>query len=355
MTLRWRKAGEAEWKTITAHAKYLEPSTLRRLVATPDGTLLGCTEPYGVFFSYDPKTRTSEHLGSPMGNVYDLLCDGDTAYISGYARYFATYKRTKPWPLSPGSEREDTNPKVWVGWGLHNCFMDIGVGGKVFVGGVHRRHSSGGEIGIYGPATGERTSLREEFQAKRPYDLVTINGGRRVVVSWTDELVVLDAATHEITNRWPMPAGAILAGNLFDGGPDRVVCVTAQKVENPADERMRFQFTDNPGMVYCVNVATGEVVYKHVLKDRVFAGTIRELNRRMRLGPDGCGWFFVLGADDRTYLARIHPGDGTVEKVIETGFAGHLCFMGDDLYLYNGGEGTADFTTLKRIRSVFRR
>jgi hypothetical protein len=57
----------------------------------------------------------------------------------------------------------------------------------------------------------------------------------------------------------------------------------------------------------------------------------------------------------KTYLARIHPNDGAVDKVIETGFAGHLCFKGDDVYMYNGGEGTWNWDTLKRIRDVFRR
>lgn len=353
--LRWRKKGDERWTTLTAKATQLDNATLRRLALTADGTFLGCTAPYGVFFEYDPVKQTSKHLGRAVGNIYDLVCDGDLAYMSGYSKVFAVYDRTKPWSYKPGGNETHANPTPLLGWGKRNCYMDIGAEGKVYIGGRESRHATGGVVGVYDPKTGERGTLREEFKVKQIYDLRTVNDGSIVVVSWHDELVSYDAARGEIIKSIPMPEDAILAGNLFDGGEDCVVCVTASDVREKKNDRLRTKAIENPGMVYKVNVLTGEVVYKRAAKERFFAGTIRELNRRVRKGPDGCGWLFVRSGDNKTYLARIHPDDGAVEKVVETGYAGHLCFKGDDVYMYNGGEGSWKWDTLKRIRKVFQR
>lgn len=348
---RWRNIGEEQWREIKIEEVVMEPATVRRLAPTPEGKLLGNTTPYGIFFQFDPATGDSEHLGRAPGSVYDVVVDGDNSFISGYSAMFAFYDLTQPWTYSGGddADKENVNPKPISGWGKRNCYLAVDYKGFCYIGGRESRHASGGLFGWYNPETNESVTLkelREAWKAYQIYDCQAIDEGKLIVVSWGPKIITVDADTGEVVSEVDPPEEAVKANNIFDGGKDCVVGVTGVK-EEFADENLPNT------LIYKVNVKTGEAIFSNRVEGRFFAGITRSLNRRIRKGPDGCGWLFIEAPEGETWLARIHPKDGRVEKVRETDFAGHLCFMDGDIYMYNGGEAGNNFITIKRIRDIF--
>ena len=66
------------------------------------------------------------------------------------------------------------------------------------------------------------------------------------------------------------------------------------------------------------------------------------------MDADGCSWLFI----DRT-LSRIHPEDGRLEKIMDCDSAGRTLFVGNGLYLYDGGRlFFEEFAGIKRMRNV---
>ena len=109
---------------------------------------------------------------------------------------------------------------------------------------------------------------------------------------------------------------------------------------------------DDGALLLKLDLETGELLLKKKLDGKVFNGPsrwdFRKIDQRFCLGPDGCGWLFI---DNR--LTRIHP-DGTVEKLQELKHTGQLFFIGEDLYIYNGGRDVfGGFAGVLRIKGVF--
>ena len=138
-------------------------------------------------------------------------------------------------------------------------------------------------------------------------------------------------------------------GKLLAVGPDKVLSLRRVKSKDKDAKDV------DAGCLSLVNIRTGEVEYVEALSGRVFSGmTSVDLKRedaRFCTGPDGCGWLFIDG-----WLTRIHPSDGRVEKIMAMKQRGRMFFVGDDLYIYNGGrEYFNGFAGILRVSSVFAR
>jgi outer membrane protein assembly factor BamB len=357
VVVRWRKVGEEPWRTSSTQGANVRPNAVKRLVALPDGTLLGFAAFYGPMFLFDPKSATATCLGHSPGSIYDMLAHGDRVFISGYSSMFCDYDLAKPWTLSRLSEQysKADNPKrvpLQV-TGKYNYFLARGADGRIYIGEHHERADTGGSVGWYDPKTGESGGLRQEFLQHDVCDICAVNDGALIAIGAAaiDEdgesrLVALDVATQAIVQDFTPLAGERSAGNLMPAGKDAVLGVVAHSAENPQG------VTKHRAVLYKANLRTGEVLWKKTAEGRFLAGPLEgdfpAGDRRITLGPDGCGWLFV----DQT-LSRIHPDDGKVEAVLQCDVAGRLLFIGRDLYLYNGGrQYFGGFAGIKRIRSV---
>lgn len=357
VTVRWRGVGEKEWHTSTTKGAKVQPNAIKRLAALPDGTLLGFAAFYGPMFVFDPKTKQATYLGSSPGSLYDMSVDGDRAYLSGYSSLFCDYDLTKPWTFQPTNEHyyPDQNPRrvALKVSGKYNYTLAKGCDGRVYSGQHHERADEGGSLGWYDPKTGESGGLRNEFLKHDVTDVCAISNGALIVASASaleekgeGKLLVWDPATQALLREFvPLP-GERRMGNLMPGGPDEVIGVLGTETEDGKGGKQ------HEGLLYKVNARTGEVLWRKTAPGRFFAGPLpgdfSSGDRRITVGPDGCGWLFV----DQT-LSRIHPDDGRVEPVLTCDVAGRLVFAGNDLYVYNGGrQYFGGFAGIKRIRDV---
>lgn len=350
--VRWRKIGAPEWREARTTGADVRPNCVKRLAALPDGTLIGASAFYGNIFTFDPGTRQSRLAGVAPFSVYDILVNGPMVYFSGYPTAFAVYDTRRPWTFSKKKELGDSsqNPYVLQRGGKYNYQSALGADGRVYICGNHQRHDSGASLNWFDPAKpNEITHLRQGFEGHQPSDLVALDKGRYIVMGYGPQLVLFDTATHVVSKRIDLPAAVGKAGKLLAVDPNKVLSLTriASETEDAAGK---------PGGRLClVNTTTGAVEYVKTIEGRVFNGAtsvdLKSEDARFTPGPDGCGWLFV---DE--YLSRIVPSDGTVEKIIRMKDRGRMFFVGDDLYIYNGGrEYFNGFAGILRVRHVLSR
>jgi len=349
ITVRWRKLGEEAWREARTPGTDLVPNSIKRLVALPDGKLIGMSAFYGIIFTYDPTTRTPHYLGPAPGSVYDMLVLDGKVYMSGYSTFLAAYNPARPWTYTKESPR-DKNPFFLNIGGKYNYFTAPGADGKVYVAGTYSRHSTGAALDCYDPAT--RTAkrlLRQGLLKHHPSDLVALRDGHIMAMGYGRQIVVYDVDTQKLLAMIDLAEPVPGAGKLLAAGPDHVAGLarTSKKGEGNA--------TITEGILYKVNIKTGETIYVKTVPGRVFSGQLRiEFkggDSRFAPGPDGCGWLFV-----DNWLTRINPADGAVERIREMDSRGRMFFVGDDLYIYNGGrQWFGGFAGILRIRDVFER
>ena len=359
VTIRWRKAAaqdapQPEWRTITCGGVELFPNCPRSVAVTPEGKIIGVGGSYGPVFEFDPDAGKSRLVGCNPGSIYDVLVDGNIVYFSGYSSLLAVYDRTKPWTLSPTNRRfgdRSINPYI-TGAAKRATHMAVAADGRLYCGGNHSRHLSGAQVVIYDPKTGEVENLRKEVEDCHFRDLAAVDKGRLVVISSrrnkdrTAVLHVYDTRSRKIVQRIEAPFEAPHWGNLFPG--DGTTVLGLVKLD-PRDEHGKVHYES---LLYKYDVAASRLVFQKRLPGKAFNGPsffdYQSNHRRFCLGPDGCGWLFI-GFD----MTRIHP-DGTVETVLRLDVPGQILFVGDDLYMYNGGrQSWGGFSSILRIRNVF--
>ena len=350
--VRWHEIGAPEWREARSTGADVQPNCIKRLAALPDGKLLGVTAFYGNVFTFDPATGQSNLLGVAPFSVYDILVNGPMVYFSGYPTAFAIYDASKPWTFSQKNPLGDPqqNPYVLQRGGKYNYQSALGADGRVYICGNHQRHDSGASLNWFDPAKPNQINhLRKGFEDHQPSDLIALGRGRYIVMGYGPHLVLFDTATHEVSKRIRLPEAAGNAGKLLAVEPDKVLSL-ARAGAKSEDQ------TEKPRACLClVHTTTGTVEYVKTIEGRVFNGqTSVDLNgadARYALGPDGCGWLFI---DE--YLSRIVPSDGVIEKLIKMQERGRMLFVGDDLYIYNGGrEYFNGFAGILRIRNVLAR
>ena len=347
ITVRWRKPGEEAWREARTPGADLVPNTIKRLVPLPDGKLIGMSAFYGIIFAYDPATRTPHYLGPAPGSVYDILVLDGKVYMSGYSAFLAAFDPAHPWTYAKEDPR-GKNPFSLNMGGKYNYFTAAGADGKVYVAGTHSRHSTGASLDCYDPTTRTpRQLLRQDLREHHPSDLVALQDGHLMVMGYGKQLVVYDVETQKLLRMVDLAEPVPGAGKLLAAGPDHVVGLVRISKKGEGDT------IAHNGILYKVNVKTGETIYVKTIPGKVFSGQLRiefkGEDSRFAAGPDGCGWLFV-----DNWLARVNPADGAVEKIREMDSRGRMFFVGNDLYIYNGGrQYFGGFAGILRIRGVF--
>jgi outer membrane protein assembly factor BamB len=354
VAVRWRKRGDAEWRESRTKGVDIQPISVKRLAPLPDGTLLGMSAMYSTMFHFDPATRKSTWVGMPPGSLYDMVAVGDRVYMSGYSCLFADYDRARPWNFSrlEASAGKEANPRIWRdAGGKYNCQMALGADGRVYFAGHHERHDAGCSLSAYDPKTQKiALLLREESAEQQAQGCVALDGGKLIVMGYSSTLAVYDVAKQEVTRRWSVPKEIGRTGRLLPAGPSAVVGLVSRELSprGPGGKEATYE-----GVLYRLDLSTGKVEWQKTIPGRVFSGNtaadFRGHDERFCVGPDGCGWLFV----DKV-LTRVHPATGEVEAVMELEERGMLCWVGDDLYVYNGGRQCfRGFSGIHRVRRVF--
>jgi len=350
--VRWRRIDSPEWRESRSTGADVQPNCVKRLAVLPDGKLIGASAFYGNVFTFDPATRESKPLGVAPFSVYDILVSGPMVYFSGYPTAFSVYDAGKPWTFSKKKELSDVqqNPYVLQRGGKYNYQLALGADGRVYVCGYHTRHDSGASLNWLDPAKPhEITQLRKGFENHQPSDLIALDKGRYIVMGYGPQIVLFDTTTHEVSKRIELPEAAGKAGKLLAVEPDKVLSLA--RVTSKAEDGTE----TSCGRLCLVNATTGAVDYTKTIEGRVFSGMtsvdLKGEDARFAPGPDGCGWLFI---DE--WLSRIEPSDGRVEKIMKMDQRGRMLFVGDDLYVYNGGrEYFNGFAGIVRIRAVLAR
>jgi hypothetical protein len=358
VTVKWRRKGDPNWRSASFKGIELTPNPPYRMVATPEGKLLGFGNWYGPVFLLDPETNKTEYIGVPPGSLYDMLFVGDKLYMCGYSAFFAVYDRKRPYTLTPKNQYDfskDMNPARFpsVKWALD---LALGADGRIYTAGNHGRHMDGSDILIFDPATEKQESLRKELSLEKysVRNMVAMDKGRLIVASIkalaAEEqgfLAVYDTQAKKLTKQIKAAIEAPHPGYIMACGPNDVMgLVKLDRKDDQGKDIKEF-------LVYRIGLATEKVAYQNKAPGNAFNGPtewdFKGPDSRFCVGPDGCGWLFI----DR-WLTRIRPQDGRVEKLLELKQGARLLFLGDDLYLYGGGrQFFGGFSQVLRIRKVF--
>lgn len=352
-TVRWRKKGEAAWRTVQVKGLETVGMSTECLGVAPDGELIGVAAFYGSVFRFDPLTGASERLGLAPGSVYQILPTAGHTYFCGYVSFLADYDHSQPY-LVHKDGTPSTNPKNFsTGVKWTHCMIQ-GPDGRIYLGGYDGRHRTGGGFSIFDPKTQEMKNLREPwFVHQGVRCLCLIHGGKTLAI-----------ATRPVGQNVPDPKGRIF---LFDLQRQEIVreVVLDELPTNPdqlfvAGERAvigvsRATEPDSNGreqdvtLVYGLDADSGKVLFQKRYPGRAFTGICRYDHTDVVRGPDGCGWLFV----DQS-LCRIHP-DGTLESVRpQIDYRGKMLWHGKTLYIWNGGRVYSRlFANVVRIPDLF--
>lgn len=341
------KPEDLGWRRVELPDVETYPLPIHRLIPLPDGRLFGTAQAYSGRFLFDPKTGEGIPLGNGGPSIYALAVYGERLYWSGYAGGpIDEFDPSRPWTLlkggPPGREPPDihspeSNPRRVVD-SLHKqtrvkkmFSAAVGADGRLYFGGAGIRDYSGGSFAWFDPKSGEHGGLWRPFSGYRVYWLAPAVDGRYIVASTktaVDELngdvrppsaklFVWDTNEKKIVRGLVPVANARKAGPVVEVAPGRLLGTT----EDPEVE--------NGGLLYGVDVRTGEVLFRKKLPDTL----------RFRWGHGTTHWDFVKGPDGNVYtyvgnvLVRIHPTDARVEVLGRPGRIGRFCFVGRDLYL----------------------
>jgi hypothetical protein len=336
-----------DWTQIRLPGVETYPLNIHRLVRLPDGRLFGTAQAYSGRFLFDPRTGTGAALGNGGPSIYALAVHGDKLYWSGYASGpIDAFDPSRPWTLlkggPPGTPAPDfrspeSNPQRLVGalfkeTRVKKVFdMVVGGDGRLYLGGAGVRDYAGGSFAWYDPGSGEYGGMWRPFSGYRVYDLAAAVDGRFIVISTktardelnndtrpeSAKLFVWDTVERRLVRSVVPVPGAAKAGPVVETSPGRVMGTT----EDPG--------TEKGGILYGVDIRTGEVLFSKKLPDRL----------RFRWAHGTSQWDYLKGPDGNVYtylgdaLVRIRPENARVETLGRLRRPGRMCFVGNDLYL----------------------
>lgn len=358
---------ELGWKSIRLNDVEAYPHRINPLSVLPDGRIYGTGDDYVGTFIFDPKTGQTTYCGPRTGLApYTTIVSGDRLYSSGYAGGpLFVYDPAQPWTLGkggpptqppPGDASAASNPRrlgefratrVAI---MHSSVL--GADGKIYFGGFGERNYTGGGLGWYDPKTGQLDGFWKPLSGYMVHWIAPALGGRVIVISTstaadeqnshrrTDEgkLFVYDVSEQKIVREIVPVAKARATGLIAEAAPGRLLGLTV----DTADAKH-----PGTGLLYGVDVATGEVLFRKTLPWRVsldeywphWVDPSYEYLSLTR-GPDGFYWTYL-----KDVLVRIDPRDARIHVVGKVDPVGHPTFVGNDLY-FSGSE------QLRRIRNV---
>jgi len=277
------------------------------------------------------------------------------------------YDPKQPWTMgkggppgqpAPGPDAPASNPRrIGEFHATRVAIMHssaLGADGKIYFGGFGERGYTGGGLGWYDPKTGKLDGFWKPLSGYMVHWIAPALGGRLIVIStstaadelnnsrWTDEakLFVYDVREQKIVRDIVPVPKARTTGLITDVAPGWLLGLTVDTVtpERPGN-----------GLLYGVDVTTGEVLFRKALPWRVsvddywphWVDPSYEYLAFTR-GPDDFVWTYL-----KNVLVRIDPKDATIHVVGKIDPPGWPTFVGRDIYL----SGTEQ---LRRIRNAVR-
>lgn len=356
------------WKAIRLEGVETYPHRLNPMTLLTDGRLYGTGDDYVGVFAFDPRTDQTTILGPRPGLApYTQIICGERLYSSGYSNgHLFVYDPARPWTLSkggpPGHPAPDqadvrSNPRCLGDFdrttrvGLMHSSA-LGADGRLYFGGFGLRHYTGGGFGWYDPKTEKLDGFWKPLSGYAVHWIAPALEGRLIVISTaraSDELndnrapeeaklffydVVQAKIVREIV---PVPK-ARATGLVTEVAPGRLLGLTVDTVDPQRP---------GAGILYGVDLTTGEVLFRKALPWRVSADDYwphwvdpsYEYLDLVR-GPDGFVWTYL-----KNVLVRIDPKDAAVHVVGKVEPLGKPTFVGRDMYL-SGPE------QLRRIRDI---
>jgi hypothetical protein len=357
------------WKSIRLEGVNSYPHRINPLSVLPDGRLYGTGDDYVGTFIFDPKTDQTAYCGPRTGLApYTTIVSGDKLYSSGYpGGPLFVYDPKQPWTLGKGGPPNQPAPREGRPAGnprrigefrvtrvaiMHSSAL--GADGKIYFGGFGERNYTGGGLGWYDPKTRSLDGFWRSLSGYMVHWITPSLGGRLIVIStstaadelndnrWSEEakLFVYDVTEQRIVREIVPVPKARATGLIAEAEPGRLLGLTM----DTADPRR-----PGTGLLYGVDVATGEVLFRKALPGRVslddywphWVDPSYEYLSFTR-GPDGFIWTYL-----EKVLVRIDPKDASVHVVGKIEPPGYPTFVGNDLYL-SGSE------QLRRLRGIAR-
>jgi len=358
------------WKSIRLEGVNSYPHRINPLAVLPDGRLYGTGDDYVGTFIFDPKTDQTTYCGPRTGLApYTTIVYGDKLYSSGYpAGPLFVYDPKHPWTLgkggpptqpAPGEGSATSNPRRIGEFGATRVAImhssALGADGMIYFGGFGERNYTGGGLGWYDPKTGKLDGFWKPLSGYMVHWIAPALGGRLIIISTstapdeqnnsrpTDEakLFVYDVFEQRIVRDIVPVAKARATGLITEAAPGRLLGLTV----DTADLKR-----PGIGLLYGVDVATGEVLFHKTLPWRVsvddywphWVDPSYEYLSLTR-GPDGFVWTYL-----KDVLVRIDPKDAGVHVVGRIDPPGRPTFVGRDLYL----SGTEQLRRICNIASA---
>lgn len=352
--IRWRKQGEADWRTIEITGLELVGSAPKCLGVAPDGTLVGVGQFYGPVFRLDPETRESVRIGNCPGSVYSILPLADRTYMGGYVSFLAEWNHDAPYEMHRDQSWEkDLNPKRYRVRAKVASVLLKGPHGRIYAAGKYGRHHPGGGMTVFDPKTKETTHYREpQFELLAPTGLALLPDNRTLIITTMpigekepapSSVFLFDTETQAFTREIPFDLGK-QPDQVFVAGENTVIGVSRAAEHDDQDEQPAV-------LVYGLDLDAGKTLFEKRHPGRAFTGLHDNDRTPVVRGPDGCGWLFV---DEK--LCRIQP-DGELETVRDKfEYRGKMIWHGNTLYIYNGGRVYQRlFANVVRIPDLFAR
>ncbi len=328
VSLPYRIGKDGPEKTLEYTVR-MYPGVVKLLREIADGVLFATDEGYGQHVFYDLAGKRLMRVGGTLSPYSAGLCGG-RLYVSGYpGSQVVAYDFSR----TLGLQQDEPNPwRVgYLGKGSDShCPLAgtvAGADGRVYnAGTTYGRRRVGGGFGWYDPNSGEIGGM--PFDGHRIFWMTAAADGRYILMSSkhgdAGELICWDTRTRKLIYRKavldagrPGPVVEALPGGLVMGHHDS-------------------------GVLYGLNAATGEVLWRKAVPARPVTGfgDVRRHAYSFRRGPDGWVWSFF----DKT-LVRIDPRTAKVVPIGRIDRARQIAFASGGVYMAGG-------SLLRRIKGL---
>ena len=342
------KVTKGEWQRFDLTVSFT-PSSIRRMVPMPDGSLFAVTEGYGRAVTFNPKTGLRKPLG-PTLSIYSVSAFDQKIFLCGYAGSEVwIYDPSRPWtvgkspdapPADMAGSRElrataDSNP---ANMGQLKEFTDVhmpiatasGADGRVYYGGKVVRIGNGGGLGWWDTRAKKAGGLHAPFDNYPIFWMCSADNGRYIVCSTKaapdknnpdlipprGRLFVYDTTKQAITQQLDDERLTPMPGYITEALPGLVMGYTP--LQNSTN-----------GLLYGFDPATGKILWTKIVPRAPETGisSIKKWKYAFTMGPDGFIWASMDGV-----LARIDP---KTAEVIPVGKMedNAIAFLDGDIYV----------------------
>jgi hypothetical protein len=357
------KVTKGEWQFFDLSVK-LTPSSIRRMMPLPDGSLFALTEGYGRAVTFNPKTGQRRPLGQTL-SVYSVSAFEQKVYLCGYpGSEVWIYDPAKPWTAGQSPKAPPDNPasgrKIEASAASNPAnvtylkdFTDVhmpmatatGADGRVYFGGKVVRIGNGGGLGWWDTRAGKGGGLHEPFDNYPIFWMCSAANGRYIICSTKPapdknnpdlipprgRLFVYDTTRQAITQQLDDDRLTPFPGYITEALPGLVMGYA------PAKGQLS-------GLLYGFDPASGKLLWTKPVPRAPETGisAIKKAKYAFTLGPDGFIWATMNGV-----LARINPATADVLPVGKME-DNAIAFLDGDVYV----AGSSKFRKIAGLPKV---